>query len=447
MRFVRNMLGLMLILSFLLSLGLATQATQAQDGGEIVVVDAYGEEVVISDASRVITIDGSITEIVFALGAQDQVVARDDSSLYPAAVHELESVGYVRALSAEPVLALDPTLIITTTSVGPVEAVDQLKASGVTFLVLPNTPSIEQVIANVNTIATALGRETEAEAVVAKIEGDYAQAQALLGTVESKPRVMFIYARGAGAISVAGTNTSAHTMIELAGGENAVTEYEGYQPITAEAVVTAAPDVLLLMSAGLESIGGVDGLLEQPGIAQTPAGENRRIVAVEDLYLLGFSTRMGTAVLDLAYLIHDELDAPIITYLRTSGDFEKVLRAIEVAGQTDLLTAEGDYTFFAPTDAAFDTLPPGMFESLLTSTISVQAVLSYHILDGALTAEELAALDGQSVQTLYSGGQLAISVGENGLVINESINVIDTDIEAANGIIHIIDGFLVPARP
>lgn len=187
----------------------------AQDAAPVV-VDAFGEEVEIVDASRVITIDGSITEIVFALGAQDQVVARDDSSLYPPAALALDSVGYVRRLSAEPVLALDPTLIITTESIGPVEAVDQLKESGVTFLILPAADTIEGIIANIETIATALGREAEAVPVIERIETDYAATQALLETVESSPRVMFIYARGAGAISVAGTDTSAEAMIALA---------------------------------------------------------------------------------------------------------------------------------------------------------------------------------------------------------------------------------------
>jgi iron complex transport system substrate-binding protein len=412
----------------------------------VTVIDADGNEITITDTSRVITVGGAVTEIAFALGAGDQIVARDASSLYPPEVETLDSVGYVRQLSAEPVLALDPTLIITTPDAGPPEALEQLRASGVTLLIVPHETSLEGVIATVETVATALSREAEGVAIIERINTDYAAAQTLLETVESRPRVMFIYARGAGAVSVAGTNTSAATMIELAGGENAVTEYEGYQPITAEAVVAAAPDVILMMTRGLKSIGGIDGLLEQPGIAQTPAGENRRIVAMDDLYLLGFSTRTGTAVLDLTTLLHEELTPTLITLLRADGRFNTLLTAVEAAGQTALLSGETPYTLFAPTDDAFAALPPGMLDGLMSSTISLQAVLSFHVLEGAVLAEDVIALDGQSVQTLYPDGRLAVAITEAGVTLNETVNVIETDHVAGNGVIHVIDAVLVPQR-
>jgi iron complex transport system substrate-binding protein len=413
----------------------------------VVVMDAEGNEITITDTSRVITIGGSVTEIAFALGVGDQIIARDDSSLYPPEVETLDSVGYVRQLSAEPVLALDPTLIITTPDAGPPEAVEQLRASGVTFLVVPHETSLEGVFATIETVAAALSRQDEGAAIIERIQTDFAEAQALLETVESRPRVMFVYARGAGAISVAGTDTSAATMIELAGGENAVTEYEGYRPMTAEAVVTAAPDVILMMTRGLESVGGIDGMLEQPGIAQTPAGENRRIIAMDDLYLLGFSTRTGTAVLDLTTLLHDELSPSLLTLLRADGRFNTLLTAVDAAGQTALLSGDTPYTLFAPTDEAFAALPPGMLGGLMSSTISLQAVLSYHILEGAVLAEDVIALDGQMVQTLYPDGMLAVAVTDTGVTLNETVNVIETDHVAGNGVIHVIDAVLVPQRP
>lgn len=423
---------------------------EAQDGGDtapVTVIDAYGDEVVIDDTSRILTIGGSVTEIVFALGLGDNVIARDDSSVYPPMVDDLESVGYIRTLSAEPVLALDPTLIITTEDVGPPEAVEQLEAAGVTMLVLADPTSIEDVINKVEVIATALSAEEAGAEVIATIERDYARAQELLAEVESEPTVMFVYARGAGAVSVAGTNTSAATMIELAGGRNAVTEYDGYQPITAESVVAANPDVIMMMTRGLESVGGIDGMLEQPGIALTSAGENRRIISMDDLYLLGFSTRIGTAVLDLTYLLHEELDAPLLTYLRADERFYTLLTAIEAAGQTALLENDTPYTLFAPTDEAFAQLPPGTMDGLMRSTISLQAVLSYHILDGAVMAEDVLALDGEAVQTLYPDGQLMVEVTDDGVMLNGSVNVIETNIEAANGVIHVIDAVLLPERP
>ncbi|NDJ33535.1 MAG: ABC transporter substrate-binding protein [Chloroflexi bacterium] len=259
--------------------------------------------------------------------------------------------------------------------------------------------------------------------------------------------MMFIYARGAGAVSVAGTDTGAATMIEMAGGENAVTEFDGYQPITAEAVVAAAPDVILMMTRGLESLGGVEGLLEQPGIAATPAGENRRVVVVDDLYLLGFSTRTATATLDLTYLLHEELDPPLLTLLRTDGRFETLLAGIDAAGQTALLSGEGPFTLFAPTDEAFDQLPPGTLDGLMSSTISLQAVLSYHLLDDAYTAGALMEQSGQPVQTLYPEGQLLVEAEDDSLMVNGSALVIESDRQAANGVLHIIDAVLLPERP
>jgi iron complex transport system substrate-binding protein len=443
---LQNVRWLMALILCLMGMGMVV-SVGAQDAESVVVTDAAGNEVTITDTSRIITIDGSVTEIVFALGASDKVVARDDSSLYPPQVNALESVGYVRQLSAEPVLSLNPTLIITTTSAGPVEAVEQLTTSGVTILTVPAATTVEGVVANVTTIAAALSLEAEGAALVERIESDYAAAQELQATVETKPRVMFIYARGAGAVSVAGTNTSAAAMIELAGGENAVTEYEGYKPITAEAVVAVAPDVIMMMTGRLESIGGVDGLLEQPGIAQTPAGENRRIVAMEDLYLLGFSTRTGTAVLDLTYLLHEELEPPMLTLLRADGRFNTLLRALEIGGQDELLSGEGPYTLFAPTDEAIAAaFPPEVLEGFFGSTISVQATFAYHLLEGAHTAEDLAALDGETVQTLYSNGVLNISTDDSGVVLNETVHIATPDLIAANGVIHVIDGMLLPPR-
>lgn len=434
-----------LILIVLLALFASLSVAFAQES--VAVTDVHGEDVIIEDTSRIITIGGSVTEIVFALGAGDQVVARDDSSLYPLEVNALESVGYIRTLSAEPVLSLAPTLIITTEDVGPPEAVEQLEATGVTMLIVPAGESIEEVITKIEMIAQALSAEETGAELIATIEADYAEAQTLLENVESKPRVMFIYARGAGAVSVAGTNTSAMTMIEMAGGENAITEVEGYQPITAESVVAANPDIILMMTRGLDSLGGIEGLLEQPGIAQTTAGENGNVIAMDDLYLLGFSTRTGTAVLDLSYLLHDELEPTLMTLLRADGRFNTALELIDLAGTEFLLGGEMEHTIFAPTDEAFATLPEGMLDGLKTSTISMQAVLAYHVIEGSVLADDLIALEGEMVQTVYVDGMLAVSVDDDGIVLNETAHVIETDHLAGNGVLHVIDSVLLPERP
>lgn len=156
-------------------------------------------------------------------------------------------------------------------------------------------------------VAAALGVESRGEALVAKMEADLAEAADLLSQVDSTPRVMFIYARGLDTVSAAGTGTSVDVMFELAGVENAVTEWEGYQPLTAEGAVSVAPDALLLFESGLESVGGVDGLLGVPGLAETPAGIDANVHSMDGLLLTGLGPRVGEAVIQLIQMLHPEV--------------------------------------------------------------------------------------------------------------------------------------------
>ena len=282
-------------------------ATAAITTEPVTVVDAGGNGVTITDRTRIITLGGPVTEIVFALGAGSQVVAVDTSSTYPVEVTQLPQVGYQRQLAAEGVLALNPTLILATTQAGPPEAIQQLRDAGIPVLILPAADSVAGAKAKITGFAQALGQVAAGEQVIADLDADLATAKALLAKSTVQPKVMFIYARGAGSASVAGLKTGGHAMIELAGAINVVSEYEGYKPLTAEAAVAAAPDVILMLSGGLESVGGIDGLLKEPGIAETPAGQNRRIVAMDDEYLLSFGPRLGKALIELIKLLHPEL--------------------------------------------------------------------------------------------------------------------------------------------
>lgn len=283
-------------------------AAQPATTTPILVKDAQGNDVEIKDASRIVSLGGAVTEIVFALGAGDQVVGVDTSSTYPKEkVEGLPKVGYQRRLAAEGVLSLKPTLVLATDEAGPPEAIQQLRDSGVTVLIVKDEDTVEGAKAKILAFGKALGKDEAAAALVKELDADLERAGELLKQVKSKPKVMFIYARGAGTAQVAGLKTGAHMMIELAGGENAVTGYENYKPLTAEAAVAAAPDVILMLTRGLQSVGGIEGLLKEPGIAQTPAGQNNRIVDMDDEYLLAFGPRLGKAVIDLIYLLNPEL--------------------------------------------------------------------------------------------------------------------------------------------
>ena len=276
----------------------------------VTVTDAEGKQISISDTSRVLTLGGPVTEIVFALGQGEKVIATDTSSYFPAAVSALPKVGYQRSLSAEGIVAQKPSLILGTTEAGPPAAIKQLRETGITTLILAADPSVQVANNKIIAIGKVFGVQPRAEALARGIDLDLAQAKAYFTQIKKKPKVLFVYARGAGTLLASGTGSAADGMIKLAGAVNAITGYEGYKPLTSEAVVAAAPDAVLFLTEGLKSIGGVEGALKLPGIALTPAGKNKRIVDMDDLYTLSFGPRLGKAVIDLTFLLHPELKRP-----------------------------------------------------------------------------------------------------------------------------------------
>ena len=255
-------------------------------------------------APRIVSIGGPVTEIVYALGAGAEVVGVDTSSTYPEAATQLPQVGYQRRLSAEGVLSLQPDVVLATSDAGPPVALEHLRAA-VEVVEIPAVYTVAGAEAKIRLIAETLGRKDQGEQLVETLRRDLAAAA--MRQTRSQPRVLFLYARGLGTLYVSGTGTAADAMIRLAGGVNAVTEYEDFKPFTPEAVVAAAPDVLLMLARGLDSLGGVEGLLKLPGIALTEAARQRRIVAMDDLYLSSFGPRLGAAVKDLTIQLHPEL--------------------------------------------------------------------------------------------------------------------------------------------
>ena len=287
-------------------LALGCQRDEGVSAAPSAVAASSSQAAVPADA-RIVSVGGTVTEIVFALGLGPRVVAVDTSSVFPANATALPQVGYQRTLAAEGVASQRPTLLLLTHEAGPPPAVEQLRGLGIPLHVIPADASIEGAKEKIRLVAAALGEKARGEELTRTLTAELAAAEALTQGAKSKPRVLFIYARGGGTLMVGGTGTPAAAMIRLAAGENAVSAFDGFKPLTAEAVTTAAPDVILVPSRGLASLGGVDGLVAQPGIALTPAGKARRIVAMDDLLLLGFGPRLGSAVRELAILLHPEL--------------------------------------------------------------------------------------------------------------------------------------------
>jgi iron complex transport system substrate-binding protein len=224
-------------------------------------------------------------------------VGTDVSSTHPAeVVGPLPKIGFYRNLSTEGVLSLGPKLVICNEHAGPAAVLDQLRAAGVTVAVLPADPTLDGARARIRTIGTLLDAPDAAAKLVASID---ASLGAIRPTTPA-PRVLFVYVTGAGALQVAGTDTAADAMIGLAGGKNAAVGWSGYRSLTAEGVIAARPDVILATDRGLAAMGGVEGLWALPGLAATPAGAGRRLVAMDELLLLGFGPRTGEAATRLA---------------------------------------------------------------------------------------------------------------------------------------------------
>lgn len=261
-----------------------------------------------ADTRRIISIGGSVTEIVYALGAGSRLVAVDQTSLHPPEARDLPDVGYLRALSAEPILSLAPDLVLVEADAGPPEVLTQLENAGVAVARMPDQPDIGGVQRKIREVAAALGLEDRGAELASQVGADHARVVEQVGKARTRPRVMFVLSAGRGAPLVAGEGTTAESIIRLAGGRNAISGFPDYRPLSPEAGVAASPDVILVTHRTLRLLGGVDGLTTLPGIVGTPAADSRRIVSIDGLLLLGFGPRTPEAVATLAEALHPGLE-------------------------------------------------------------------------------------------------------------------------------------------
>ena len=259
---------------------------------------------------RIVSVDAALTEINYALGAGERLLGVDSSSQFLPEVEGLPDVGYKRRLSAEGILALGPELILATADAGPPEVLEQIQATGVEVVVVPDQPTVAGLHGKARAVATALGLQPQGEDLIARIDADLAEARQLVdnltaGADASPPRVLFLLVIGSGADMSGGRDTVADVMIHMAGGVNVMHDaFEDYKPIAAEAVVAAAPEVILVTQRNFDGLGGPDGILGRVGVDVTPAGQAGRIVTMDGLLLLGFGPRTGQAVAELARQLH-----------------------------------------------------------------------------------------------------------------------------------------------
>lgn len=258
---------------------------------------------------RIVPVDGDLAEIVFALGFGDQVVATDISATYPANADELPEVGYQRALAPEPILGFEPTLVLATDLARPIETLDALERLDVDTVVIERESSPRGPGNKIRAVATAIGADAAGVELAAEVDAQIAAATARALLATSSPRVGVVYLRGDSVQLLFGEGSGVDWLIDAAGGIDVADELGVVDnaPISAEALLTAAPDVLIVPQRGLDSVGGLDGLLEIPGIAATPAGQERRILVYDDQLLLGNGPRTGIFLDQLITDLHGDI--------------------------------------------------------------------------------------------------------------------------------------------
>lgn len=256
-----------------------------------------------ADTSRIAAIGGSITEIVYALGAESHLVARDSTSRYPEAALKLPDVGYMRQLSPEGVLSVNPSGILALHGSGPKEAVDVLKKSSVPFIEVPERYDNEGIVEKIRIVGKALGADAKAEALASEVEAKLDAAEKRTADIKERKRVLFVLSMQGGKVLAAGSDTAANGIIQLAGAVNAIEGFSGYKQLSDEAIVTAKPDIILMMNNAGPPTPDSE-VFGNPSIASTPAGAERKLIRMDGAYLLGFGPRTADAIHDLAVSIY-----------------------------------------------------------------------------------------------------------------------------------------------
>jgi iron complex transport system substrate-binding protein len=257
------------------------------------------------NTDRIVCVAKQQTEILYALGAEKNLVGVDLSSTYPKEAQKLSNVGYHRLLSAEGIISLKPTVVFHDGNIAPEAAIDQLKKVGIPLKEFPKTNSIEETKNLISSMAALFHKEKTAEEVNKKLEEDMKQAEEKRKSFKDTIKVVLIhFGRQMNSYLVVGQKSSASKILEWAGAKNSIEATEGMKPISPEMIVKAQPDVILATDFGYDKMGGLEKFKELPGIALTPAGKNNKIFRVEEHDLIYIGPRTGQTVSNLIDLLH-----------------------------------------------------------------------------------------------------------------------------------------------
>lgn len=275
----------------------AETATTASPVG-VTFVGADGVETTITDTSRIVSLSGDLTEIIFELGLGANVAAIDVTTTYPDEAAALPAVGFAQQLAPEPVLAFAPTLVLGDELTAPPEAIQQLRDAGVPVVILPTQATLDGVATKIGQVAEILGVPDAGAELAARVQGEIDAASAEGFAPDEAPRVAFVYVRGPQTLLLFGQGMATQAMIEGAGAidAGAETDVRGAVPLTPEALVAAAPDVIVLPEAGLAALGGTEAFGAIPGVADTPAGQADRFLDYDEAYFFNLGPRTGQAL-------------------------------------------------------------------------------------------------------------------------------------------------------
>jgi iron complex transport system substrate-binding protein len=282
----------------------------------VTVTDFTGEPVTVTDTSRVLALDtyGTLATTVYALGQGDRLVGRDISTGIPA-LEDLPVVTHNgHELNAEAILELDPTLVLTDYSIGPLEVQLQLEDSGIPVVIMDGSRGRDLIGEQIRAVAEVLGVADDGDRLAQRVDDEVTDAEAEVAALvpadpDQRLRMVFLYLRGqSGVYYWFGKGSGADDLIDALGGVDVATEVglDGSRPINAEGLVRSEPDLFLMMTDGLDSVGGPAGLSEVPGVAETPAGTNGCVVDMVDSQILSFGPQFPSTLRALAAAVYGD---------------------------------------------------------------------------------------------------------------------------------------------
>ena len=286
---------------------LLTACTQSQSQSEKVITKSDVTSVSVTPVeklpdARIVALANGAAELIAAMGYEESLVGRDIAST----TTELTDVPIVTSghqVIPETIIALQPTLVIIDDATGPSSAITRLEKAGIRIISISQSWNLAELVSKIEQIGNALGAPQSAvrlkSALTESITGNLVEASA----ADKELKIAFLYLRGTSSIYlVGGKGSGADYLIEATGATDVGAQKlsKPFTPLTAETMAQLNPELILVMIGGLESVGGVSGLVELPGIAQTPAGKNRQIVAVDDSLLLSFGPRTPSLISELA---------------------------------------------------------------------------------------------------------------------------------------------------